>query len=94
MTIPHEDFHEIWWIYSAARDITAGGLEYEWAGLRIAHFRKTVNGTLIFFIQGEVDRRRIGVRIWDDVSQREGWHKVQQIEQPSPDAIRQAMDAK
>lgn len=73
------DFHEIWWIYSPAKD--------EWGGLRIAHFRKTLNGYEVVIIQGEIDQRRLGVRIWDDIKDRERWVKVEQIKVPTKAAI-------
>lgn len=77
------NFHEIWWIYSEG--------EAEWTGLRIAHFSKTVQGDLIVIITGEIDRHRLGLRIWDDIKDREGWHKVLQITPPSREQIRAAM---
>lgn len=77
------DFHEIWWIYSEGPE--------EWTGLRIAHFSKTVQGVLIVVIIGEVDRWRLGPRIWDDIHEREGWHKVLQITPPSREQIRAAL---
>lgn len=70
---PPGDFHEIWWIYS--------GLQEQWAGLRIAHFRKTSNRDLIVVIQGEPPERA-GIRVWDDIKDREGWRKVEQIGVP------------
>lgn len=80
--IPHEDFHEIWWIFSASKE--------EWGGLRIAHFRKTVNGVMIVIINGEVDKRRVGLRIWDDIKDREGWKKIIQIIPPTSNEILKA----
>lgn len=76
-------FHEIWWIYSEGPE--------EWTGLRIAHFSKSVQGVLMVVITGEVDRRRIGLRIWDDIKDREGWYKVAQITPPSREDIRNAL---
>jgi hypothetical protein len=75
-TIPASEFHEIWWIYSPM-------VRQEWAGLRIAHFRKTMNGTLFCIIQGEIDQRRVGMRIWEDIERSELWYKVKQIPIPS-----------
>ena len=83
--LPHEDFHEIWWIYSPER--------HEWGGLRIAHFRKSVDGAVLVIISGETDKRRIGVRIWEDVGPREGWVKVKQIAVPSSAEVKFAIDA-
>lgn len=83
--ILNEDFHEVWWIYSPER--------HEWGGLRIAHFRKTVNGTLIAIMLGEADPHRIGPRIWDDVATREGWVKVKPIALPDAADVDAAIDA-
>ena len=69
------NFHEVWWIASPRDE--------PWAGLRIAHFRKTVSGRLVVMILGECDPRRIGLRIWSDVAVREGWSKVAQIAMPT-----------
>lgn len=79
-----KEFHEIWWIYSDQRE--------EWAGLRLAHFRKATNsGALLVIITSEIDRHRNGVRIWDDVKDREGWRKVMQVPIPTADEIRAAL---
>lgn len=83
--IPHSEFHEVWWIYAPER--------HPWGGARIAHFRKTANGTTIVVITGETDARRVGVRVWDDISPREGWVKVKQSELPSRAEIDAAIDA-
>jgi hypothetical protein len=72
--IPHQDFHEVWWIYADPKQ--------PYGGLRIAHFRKTVDGTLIFMISDEPPDR-MGPRIWAGVSAREGWRKVEQISIPA-----------
>lgn len=77
MSIPHAEFHEIWWIYSPVND-------REWSGLRIAHFRKTVNGEEIVFITGEIDGRRIGARDWKTIQECEFWYKVEKIRMPTP----------
>lgn len=69
-----EEFHEVWWIASRQDE--------PWAGLRIAHFRKTTDGTLIFFIMGDTPDRT-GPRVWSDVSTREGWKMVEQIQIPA-----------
>lgn len=79
------DFHEIWWIYSQAIE--------EWSGLRIAHFRKTGNDVVIVIIQGEIDKRRVGVRVWDDIKDRERWIKVAQIAIPTPGEVMAAITA-
>lgn len=78
-----EDFHEIWWIYSPSTE--------EWGGLRIAHFRKTMNDVMVVIINGEVDRRRVGLRIWIDIEGREGWVKVAQIIPPTKTNIQAAL---
>lgn len=85
-TLPYEDFCEVWWIYSPDR--------HAWGGLRIASFRKTVQGALVFIIHAETDASRIGLRIWDDVSEREGWVQVKQIDIPTDNEIAAAVDAK
>lgn len=82
--IPNADFHEVWWIYAPER--------HEWGGARIAHFRKTVDGTTIVMIQGEM-QHRIGPRVWDDVAPREGWVKVKQIPIPTKAEVDAAIDA-
>jgi hypothetical protein len=70
-------FHEVWWIYSPVNN-------KEWAGLRIAHFRKTSNGIdLLVNITGEIDQKRIGLRIWEEIQRSEHWYKVEQIPIPS-----------
>lgn len=69
-----EEFHEVWWIASRRKE--------PWAGLRIAHFRKAVDGTLICIIPGDTPERT-GIRIWSDISEREGWKMVQQIPIPT-----------
>lgn len=78
-----DDFHEIWWIYSPSTK--------EWGGLRIAHFRKAHPDTLIVLIQGEVDKRRVGLRVWDDVAPREGWKKISRIIPPTSAEIKAAL---
>jgi hypothetical protein len=76
MPIPHADFYEVWWIYSPING-------KEWAGLRIAHFRKSVDGSLVVVITGEIDQRRVGMRVWEDIQQSELWYKVKQIPIPN-----------
>jgi hypothetical protein len=76
MPIPHADFHEVWWIYSPVNG-------KEWAGLRIAHFRKTMQGDLVVVITSEIDSRRFGPRIWEEIQRTELWYKVKQITIPS-----------
>lgn len=83
---PHEDFHEVWWIYSPER--------HAWGGLHLAHFRKSIQGNLLVLILGEVDHRRVGLRVWDDITEREGWVQVKQIKIPTNDEITMAIDAK
>lgn len=76
MAVPHADFHEVWWIYSP-------NIRQEWAGLRVAHFRKSTNGELLVIINGEIDQRRIGMRIWTDIQETELWYRVKQIPIPT-----------
>lgn len=66
---------EVWWIYTKRKE--------PWAGLRIAHFGWTSDEPPIeiFFILGDYEDR-MGIRIWNEVSQREGWRKVAQIAVP------------
>lgn len=74
---------EVWWVYSPRDE--------GWAGLRIGHFgvMKRQDGSVMdtegatpFFILGEVPYRS-GIRIWENVSKREGWVKVRQIGVPT-----------
>lgn len=83
MAIQNADFHEVWWIYAQER--------HPWGGARIAHFRKTADGTLIMFIPGET-RDRTGPRVWEDATAREGWVKVRQIPFPTTAEIEAAVD--
>jgi hypothetical protein len=85
-------FREVWWIFSYGYGPNGPG--EPWAGLKVAHFSKTVDGTVIVFIQGETDRRRIGMRTWDDIAEREGWVKVAPIAIPSDQDIKRALDAR
>ncbi len=71
MSIPNEDFHEVWWIASDKR-----------AEMRIAHFRKTADGTDVVVISDEPPGR-IGMRIWKDIAPREEWYKVTRIAIPT-----------
>lgn len=76
-----EGFHQVWWIFSDADE--------EWAGLRLAHFRK-VDETLVVVISGEVDRDRVGVRIWEDIAPRERWRKIVEVPIPTREQIEAA----
>lgn len=77
MSEADRNFHEVWWIYSPVNG-------KEWAGLRVAHFRKTSNGeALLVIITNESDPHRIGVRAWEDIQRNEFWYKVKQIEIPT-----------
>lgn len=84
MSFRLDDHREVWWIYAPER--------HPWGGLKIAHFHKSINGEWWVFISGETDTRRIGVRSWNDISQREGWVKVQPIPMPSKLEIDYAID--
>jgi len=83
--IMNADFHEVWWIYSPER--------HEWGGLRIAHFRKTMDGMVLVIIAQETNKRRIGFRVWDEIAPREGWVKVKQIQMPTRAEVDAALDA-
>lgn len=78
------DFHEVWWIYAAER--------HPWGGIRLANFRKTMDGTLIVIISNE-PRDRTGPRVWDEIVPREGWVKVKQIPFPTFVEVNAAVDA-
>jgi len=82
--VPNE-FHQIWWIFSESKQ--------SWGGLRIAHFRKTTDGTLIFFIAAEPPDR-MGPRLWEEISNREGWVQVKQIMLPSVEEVKIAIKGK
>jgi hypothetical protein len=75
---------EVWWIYSRQ------------FGLHMAIFSTAASEAgervPIVFIQGEVDRRRIGPRFWSDIQEREGWVKVTQITMPSEDEVEAAIE--
>lgn len=78
---------ESWWIYAPER--------HPWGGLKIAHFSKPMNSdNIIVIIMGETDPRRIGVRYWNDIEEREGWVKVKQATLPTRAEIDAALDAK
>lgn len=65
--------HGYWWIHSE-KD------EY-WAGLRIAVFIMSGDVELFSILNEPPDRQ--GLRVWEDVSQREGWRKLEKIEPPA-----------
>lgn len=71
------DFRELWFIYSP--------LDQPWANLRIATFTKAVNAPHLdlVVIHNEIDKDRIGVRVWQDIVQSELWFKVRRVEVPS-----------
>lgn len=71
--------NEVWWVYSTQDKM--------WAGLRIATVipASPAHGEL-FVIHNEVGPR-VGVRAWDDVSEREGWVKVKKIDVPTSEDI-------
>lgn len=75
---------DLWFIYSP--------LDETWAGVRIAAFSKTINATPVdvVTILGEMPYR-IGVRVWQDIEEREKWVKVKRIETPTADEIARAM---
>lgn len=75
---------DLWFIYSPVNEA--------WGGLRLAVFAKPRNEphTEIVTILGEI-RGRIGIRIWQDIEEREQWVKVKRIEQPTAEEIAAAM---
>jgi hypothetical protein len=79
------EFRELWFIYSP--------IEAPWANLRIATFTKAINAPHLdlVVIHNETDKRRIGVRIWDDIVKSEHWIKVRQIDVPSADEVKAVM---
>ena len=71
------DYREVWFIFSPRDE--------SWANIRIATFTRAVNAphTELVVIHNEI-AGRIGVRVWDDIVQSEGWFKVKPIEIPTP----------
>lgn len=70
------EFREVWFIYSPVNK--------PWGNLRIATFTKARNSPhQLVVIHNEIDKNRIGVRVWQDIVQSELWFKVRQIEVPS-----------
>lgn len=71
------EHREVWFIYSPSNE--------PWGNLRIATFTKAINSPHLelVVIHNESDKRRIGVRVWNDIVQSEHWFKVRQIEVPS-----------
>lgn len=65
---------EYWWIHSSQNA--------PWAGFRMAQFGRAVNGPAWFFIIGESDPSRVGLRDWETKSVEEGWRKVERIPVP------------
>jgi hypothetical protein len=70
------DHREVWFIYSP--------MEASWGNLRIATFTKARNAPYLdlVVIHNEI-QNRMGVRVWDDIVQSEGWFKVRKIEVPT-----------
>jgi hypothetical protein len=79
------DYREVWFIFSK-RD------EY-WANLRIATFTKAMNRPHLelVVIHDELDKR-VGVRVWHDIVESEGWFKVRKIEVPTREEILGVME--
>jgi hypothetical protein len=79
MTDISEDIEdrEVWFIYSPVNK--------PWGNLRIATFSKARNAPYLdlVVIHNEVDERRLGVRVWQDIMRSEQWFKVRRIELPS-----------
>jgi|EndMetStandDraft_3_1072993.scaffolds.fasta_scaffold22881_10 hypothetical protein len=71
------DYREVWFIYSPRDE--------PWANIRIATFTKAVNRPHLelVVIHNEVGSR-MGVRVWEDIVESEGWIKVKPIEIPTP----------
>jgi hypothetical protein len=70
------EHREVWFIYSPVNK--------PWGNLRSATFTKAVNAPHLelVVIHNEIDKDRIGVRVWQDIVQSELWFKVRQIEVP------------
>jgi len=77
------DHRETWFIFSPSDE--------SWANLRIATFTKSMNRphTELVVIHNEVGGR-LGVRVWDDIVESEGWFKVKPIEIPTPAEVLEA----
>ena len=71
------DRREVWFIYSPVNK--------PWGNLRIATFSKPRNEPHIdlVVIHNEVEERRLGVRVWQDIVKSEQWFKVRKVELPS-----------
>ena len=71
------EFREVWFIYSPVNK--------PWGNLRIATFSKARNAPCLdlVVIHNEIDDRRLGVRVWQDIMQSEHWFKVRKIDLPS-----------
>ena len=80
------EFRELWFIYSP--------VAAPWANLRIATFTKAINAPHLdlVVIHNETDKRRIGVRVWDDIVEYEHWIKVRQIDVPTADEVKAAIE--
>jgi hypothetical protein len=70
------EFREVWFIFSP--------FNKPWANLRIATFTKAVNAPHLdlVIIHNEAPPR-LGMRVWDDITESEGWFKVRKIDVPS-----------
>ena len=79
------EHREVWFICSPRQE--------PWANLRIATFTKAVNAPYLdlVVIHNEIDRARIGVRVWSDIIESEGWFKVRKIDVPSQEEVLAAM---
>jgi hypothetical protein len=78
------DHREVWFIYSRR--------EESWANLRIATFTKSMNRPHdeLVVIHNEYGPR-LGIRVWQDIAESEGWFKVKRIELPAQDEVLAAM---
>jgi hypothetical protein len=71
------EYREVWFIYSPSNK--------PWGNLRIATFTKAINAPHLelVVIHNEIDKDRIGVRVWKDIQISELWFKVRKIEVPT-----------
>jgi hypothetical protein len=84
MVIEEDKEHrEVWFIFSPRNE--------SWANIRIATFTRAFNTphTELVVIHNEIGSR-MGVRVWEDIVQSEGWFKVKPIEIPTPAEVLEA----
>lgn len=80
------EFREVWFIFSP--------VDKPWANLRIATFTKACNSPFLnlVVIHNELDKNRVGVRVWQDIVQSEHWVKVRRIEVPTAADVMAAVE--